>query len=123
MQIITLLLENGADPNVQDVAHGGTPLHLVVCASKNVIALELLCRHSAEANLRNNAGESAIHVAQRLRLEHRKDKWYKFAKRRMSNSLKDKDYWPLELLSFLEEATVDVKDKTNEKKPDASNQR
>ena len=123
LQIITLLLENGANPNVQDVAHGGTPLHLVVCVSKNAIALELLCRHSANASLRNNAGDSAIHVAQRLRLEHPKDRWYKYAKRRMCNGLLDGDYRPPELLSFLEEeASVDVEDKTNEKKPNASNQ-
>ena len=112
LQIITLLLENGADPNVQDVAHGGTPLHLVVCASKNTIALELLCRHSANASLRNNAGESAIDVAHRLRFEHPQDKWYSFAKRRMSNSLKEKQYRPPELVAFLEEeASVDAKDK------------
>ena len=124
LQIITLLLENGANPNVQDVAHGGTPLHLVVCASKNTLALELLCRHSANANIRNNAGESAIDVAHRLRFEHPQDKWYPFAKRRMGNSLKDEHYRPPELVSFLEEeASVDVKDKTHEKKPDASNQR
>ena len=103
LRIITLLLENGADPNVQDVAHGGTPLHLVVCASKNTVALELLCRHSANANLRNTAGESAIDVAHKLRFEHPKDKWYLFAKRRMCNNLKDGHYRPPELVSFLEE--------------------
>ena len=124
LQIITLLLANGANPNVQDVAHGGTPLHLVVCTSKNTIALELLCRNSANANLRNNAGDSAIHMAQRLRHDHPKDQWYRFAKRRMCNGLLDKDYRPPELLSFLEEeANVDVEDKIDGKNPDPSNQR
>ena len=124
LQIITLLLENGADPNFQDVAHGETPLHRVVCASKNAIALELLCRHSANSSLYNNAGESAIDVAHRLHCQHPQDKWYLFAKRRMSNSLKDEHYRPPELASFLEEeASVDVKDKTNEEEPDALKQR
>ena len=116
LQIIKLLLENGASPNVQDVAHGGTPLHLVVCTSKNSIALELLCRHSANTNLCNNAGESAILVAHKLRFEHPKDKWYLFAKRRMENKMKNSDYRPPELMSFLdEEAGVGDKHKTNER--------
>ena len=125
LQIITLLLKNGANPNVQDVAHGGTPLHLVVCASKNTVALELLCRHSADANLRNNAGESAIDMAHRLRVEHSRDRlWYLFAERRMSNNLKDEHYRPQELVAFLEEeASVEVADKTTKKKSDASNKR
>ena len=120
LQIIKLLLENGANPNVQDVAHGGTPLHLVVCASKNTIALELLCKHSANANLPNNAGESAIDVAHKLRFEYPKDKWYLFAKRRMCNILKDEHYRPPELTSFLdEEAAINAKEKTDEKEADA----
>ena len=124
LQIITLLLENGANPNVQDVAHGGTPLHLVICANKNTLALELLCRHSADANLCNNAGDSAIHVVQRLRLEHPRDRWYSWAKRRMCNGLLDRHYRPPELLSFLEEeASLDVEDKIDGKKPDPSKQR
>ena len=121
LQIIKLLLENGANPNVRDVAHGGTPPHLVVGASKNAIALELLCRHSANGGLRNNAGESAIQLAQRLGFEHPKDKWYEFAKRRMSNNLKDEHYRPPKPVAFLEEeASADVKDKTIEQEPDAS---
>ena len=124
LQIITLLLKNGANPNVQDVAHGGTPLQLVVCASKNTLALELLCRHSADANLCNNAGESAFDVARRLRFEHPKDRlWYLFAERRMSNTLKDEHYRPPELVSFLkEEASADGNDKTSEHEPDTSYQ-
>ena len=125
VQIITLLLENGANPNVQDVAHGGTPLHLVVCASKNTLALELLCRHSADARLRNNAGESAIDVAHRLQFDHSKDRlWYLFAERRISNSLKDEHYRPPELVAFLEEeASVDVEDKTKKHEPGPSYQK
>ena len=85
LQIIKLLLEHGANPNDKDVAHGGTPLHLVVCASKNSIALELFYQHSANATLPNNAGNSAIDVANKLRSGNPKDKWYLFAKRRMCN--------------------------------------
>lgn len=121
LQIITFLLESGANPNVQDAAHGGTPMHLVVCGSKNTIALELLCKHSANAYLRNDAGQSAIDVANKLRSENPKDQWYLFAKRRMSNTLKDRHYRPPEFTSFMdEEAGVEDKDKTDEKEADAS---
>lgn len=124
LQIIKLLLENSANPNVQDVAHGGTPMHIIVCGSKNTIALELLCEHSANAHLRNNADQSAIDVAHKLRSENPKDKWYLFAKRRMSNTLKDGHYRPPELLSFLdEEAGVEDDDKSGEKEADASKSR
>lgn len=124
LQIISLLLENGADPNVQDVAHGRTPMHLVVCGSKNTIALELLLKHSANAHLLNNAGQSAIDVAQKLLSENPKDRWYRFAKRRMSNTLKDGQYRPPELLSFIEEeAGVEDEDNGDEKEADASKSR
>ena len=99
LRIIEMLLENGANPDVQHADHGGTPLHHVVCASKNTIALELLCKNGATATLANNAGESAIDVARR----HPKDKWYLFAKRRMCNTLKDGHYRPPELVAFLDE--------------------
>ena len=100
LQIIKLLLENGANPNDQDTTHGGTPLHTVVGGSKNTIALELLCRHSANAFLSNNAGESPIKMAQRIRLQHPKDEWYLFAKRRMSKTLKKEHYRPPESVTF-----------------------
>ena len=112
LQIIRLLLEHGANPNDQDIAHGETPLHLVVRTNKNTIALELLCKHSACATLLNKAGQSAIDVARKSGLEHPKDKWYLFAKRRMRNQLSDKDYRPPELLAFLnEEVGLDTEDK------------
>lgn len=117
LRIIKLLLEHGANPDDQDVAHGETPLHLVVRVSKNAIALELLCKHSAKTALLNKAGQSAVHVAQKLRSEHPKDKWYAFAKRRMLNTLKDKDYRPPGYLAFLEEeAGLDTRDLTDDKK-------
>ena len=117
LHIIKLLLEHGANPNDQDIAHGETPLHLVVRGTKNTIALELLCRHTANATLHNKAGQSAICMVQKLRIEHRKDQWFLFAKRRMSNTLEDQHYRPPELLAFLdEEAGLDTKGKTDEKK-------
>ena len=116
LQIIKLLLEHGANPNDQDAAHGETPLHLVVRASKNTIALELLCKHSANATLPNKAGQSAIDVAHKTRLEHPKDQWYLFAKRRMLDILRDEHYRPQELVAFLkEEAGLDTNDKTEKK--------
>ena len=119
LQIIKLLLEHGANPNDQDAAQGETPLHLVVRASKNTIALELLCKHSANATLPNKAGQSAIDVAHKTRLEHPKDRWYLFAKRRMLNILRDEHYRPQELVAFLkEEAGLDTNDKTENKKVD-----
>ena len=108
LQIIRLLLDHGANPNVQDVAHGGTPLHLVVCGSKNSIALELLCRHSADAKLRNNANQSAIDVAHKLRSDHPEDQWFPFAERRMGNRLMHGQYRPPELVAFLEEEVITV---------------
>ena len=119
LQIIRLLLDNGANPYDQDVAHGRTPLHLVVRASKSTVALEMLCKHSADATLPDNAGESAIAVVTQLRVENLRDKWYMFAKRRMRNALKDGHYRPPELVAFLnEEDGLDTKDKPEEKKVD-----
>lgn len=103
LQIIGLLLENGADPNDQDNAHKETPLHLVVRAIKNAIALELLCKYSANAYLLNNAGQSAIDLARNSELEYPMDPWYLFANRRMGNRLKDEHYRPPELMAFLDE--------------------
>lgn len=119
LQIVRLLLEHGANPDDRDVAHGETPLHLIVGASKNTIALEVLCKHSANATLPNNAGQSAIDVARKLRMEHRNDKWYLFATRRMGNNLKDEHYRPPELVAFLdEEAGLDAKDKDDNHRVD-----
>ena len=103
LQIIRLLLKHGANPNDQDIAHQETPLHIVVRTNKNTIALELLCKHAANATILNNANQSAIDLARKIRIEHPKDKWYLFAKRRMRNQLSDKDYRPPELLAFLNE--------------------
>ena len=102
LQIIKLLLENGADPNDQDTTHGQTPLHTVVSTSKNTIALELLCTHSANATMPNHAGESPINMAQRFRLEHPKDKWYLFAKRLMSKQSNETYYRSSESAVFEE---------------------
>ena len=112
LQIIRLLLDHGANPNDQDIAHRETPLHLVVRANRNTITLELLYKHSANATLLNKAGQSVIDVARKSGLEHPKDKWYLFAKRRMSNQLGDNDYRPPELLAFLnEEVSLDTESK------------
>lgn len=120
LQIVKLLLEHGANSNDQDVANGETPLHLVVRASKNAIALELLCKYSANASLTNNAGQSPIDLALKLQTEHPKDKWYSFAKRRMRNELKDEHYRPPELVVFLEEeAGLGAKDKVEDKEVDS----
>lgn len=125
LQIIKLLLDNGANPNDQDIAHGETPLHLVVRASKSTIALEMLCKHSANAKLTDKAGKSAIAVAKELRVDCPKDEWYLFAERRMRNLLKDHHYRPPEFVAFLnEEDGLAAKDNIDEKKlQDTSNQR
>jgi serine/threonine protein kinase/ankyrin repeat protein len=103
LQIIKLLLENGADPNDQDATQGHTPLHLVILGSKNTVALELLCRHSADPRKADKSGKCPIDLAHKGRTDHPSDRWYHFAERRMDNRLKGEHYRPPELVALLAE--------------------
>lgn len=100
LRIIDLLLDNGASPDDQDATEGKTPLHLVIGISKNSIALELLCRRSANPRIRDSSGHTATDLVHLLQLQHPNDKWYVFAEKRMLNALQDEDWQAPELASF-----------------------
>ena len=51
---ITALLENGADPNVQD-ACGNTALHIAFL-TRDIRSIELLLKHGARLDIQNNGG-------------------------------------------------------------------
>jgi serine/threonine protein kinase/ankyrin repeat protein len=103
LQIIKLLLEKGANANDQDATQGETPLHLVISGSKNAIALEFLCRHSADPRKQDKAGKCPIDLVHNGETDHPNNKWYSFARRRLENVLTADDYRPPELVALLAE--------------------
>lgn len=110
LHIIKLLLEYGANPNERDKGKGDAPLHRVVRDVKNAIALELLCRHSANPGVRNEAGKRPLDLIPKSRGKTSSDDWFVFADRRMRNRLKDEDFRPPELIEYLDEETADRAD-------------
>lgn len=60
-KITTLLLDNGADPNVQD-DDGCTPLHRALAARNYGIAFTLL-QHDTRVDIESNEGISALYLA------------------------------------------------------------
>jgi len=62
-EIVKLLLESGAKPNIED-DNGCTPLFNAV--SGDNIAATLLLEHGAKVNFANKEGWTALHVAARL---------------------------------------------------------
>ena len=59
MEVVELLLENGAEPNMKD-DDGSTPLH-AACIRGNLEVVRLLLAHGAEVGMRNKKNESALH--------------------------------------------------------------
>ena len=103
LQIIEYLLRHGANSNDGDTTSGKTPLHLIIGSSKNSIALELLCRHSANPKLPDISGQTAVALVEKLCEYYPQDRWYSFAARRITNKLTTNDYRPPELEAFLAE--------------------
>jgi len=64
LALINLLLEHGANPNIQG-KHGYTPLHILCRLNhKDVIPVfQLLIKHGADMNIQSNNGCTAFHLA------------------------------------------------------------
>ena len=105
LQIILYLLSRGANANDGDITNGKTPLHLIIGRSNNSIALQLLCRHSANPKLPDKSGQTAVALVENLRECYPQDRWYRFAARRITNRLTTNDYRPPALEAFLAEET------------------
>ncbi|KAL7551898.1 hypothetical protein ACHAWF_015104 [Thalassiosira exigua] len=56
-----LLIENGADINLQDM-HGRTPLHLA-CGSTSCALVEFLCSNGSDVNIQDVHGRTPLHIA------------------------------------------------------------
>ena len=110
LRIIKLLLEYGANVDEREKENGDTPLHRVVREIRNPIALELLCRHSANPRLFNEAGERPLDLIPKSYDETISDDWFLFADRRMRNALKPDDFRPPELIEYLDEESADRAD-------------
>lgn len=61
VDLVRLLLELGADPNIQD-ANGTTNLHYAVILRKKKI-IELLLKHNADLNILDNKNRTALEYA------------------------------------------------------------
>lgn len=105
LEIIEYLLTDGANTDDRDLTQGKTPLHLIIEGSKNSIALELFCRHSANPQLPDKSGQTAVALVAKLRGSYPQDRWYLFAARRISNRLTTEDYRPPELEAFFAKET------------------
>jgi hypothetical protein len=70
------------------------------------VALELLCKHKANATIKNKSDLSVTQEIRKLRLAHQLDKWYTWAARRMGSRLTDSDFIPEEVVAWLAEDPV-----------------
>ena len=113
LRIVKLLMVYGSNPNDQDETDDNTPLHLLLNASQNTLALELLCRHQANPRINNAYGATALDLVQKRRdtsANPSEDKWCAFAKRRMTNTLEKQHYRPPELTAFLADERTQKED-------------
>lgn len=62
--MVQLLLQLGADPNIQDYVEVGfnTPLHRA-CEKGNLEIVQMLMRAGANLNIRNKLGQTPLHIA------------------------------------------------------------
>ncbi len=78
--VVELLLQHGADPNVQDTAHGLTALHYAA-GNPRLATAQVLLKHDAKVNVQSKDGKTPLHFAVRngnqefttLLLEHGAD--------------------------------------------------
>lgn len=117
LQIIKLLLDCGANPNDQDKGKKETPLHRAVRDIKNAIVLELLCRHSANPEVRNKTGKRPVDLIPKSGGETHSDNWSISADRRMRNTLQADDFRPPELSEYLDEESAERGDHAAKSSP------
>ncbi|TRY67200.1 hypothetical protein TCAL_06442 [Tigriopus californicus] len=60
LEIMTALLDNGANPNAQTASGKVTPLHRAAYMG-HIEAIKLLTRYEADPNLRDSDGKNALH--------------------------------------------------------------
>ncbi|XP_014679678.1 PREDICTED: putative ankyrin repeat protein RF_0381 [Priapulus caudatus] len=64
LDLVRLLLEAGADPNVTETENGKTPLMEAAWEGKEAV-VQMLLSHGADANAANSYGETSLHHAAR----------------------------------------------------------
>jgi len=62
IEMIRLLFENGADPNIRNDCEE-TVLHFAVSFNEKIETIRLLLKNGADPNNRDNCGETALHWA------------------------------------------------------------
>ncbi len=64
VEIVRLLLENGANPNITSYDWEGTPL-ATAARSGNKLIVELLLKHGADTTIQDSKGETALDKAKK----------------------------------------------------------